>query len=48
VRALNDALPLTRGADEVAVMSIRARAKDLEPGGISLFQHMTLPVLMSH
>jgi nucleotide-binding universal stress UspA family protein len=36
VRALNDALPLIRGADEVTVMTVRARAKDLEPGGISM------------
>jgi len=36
VRALNDALPLIRGADEVTVMTVRARAKDLEPGGMSM------------
>ncbi len=36
VRALNDALPLIRGADEVTVMTVRARAKDLEPGGTSM------------
>jgi nucleotide-binding universal stress UspA family protein len=112
VRALNDALPLIRAADEVTVMTVRARVKDLDTthdsmkrivrhlarhgitarptqalhlgsaisdellsrsvdlaadllvagayhhsqlresllGGVSreLFQHMTLPVLMSH
>jgi nucleotide-binding universal stress UspA family protein len=36
VRALNDALPLIRAADEVTVMTVRARAKDLEPGGMSM------------
>jgi nucleotide-binding universal stress UspA family protein len=36
VRALNDALPLIRSADEVTVMTVRARVKDLEPGGISM------------
>ena len=36
VRALNDALPLIRGAEEVTVMTVRARAKDLEPGGLSM------------
>jgi nucleotide-binding universal stress UspA family protein len=112
VRALNDALPLIRSAEEVTLMTVRARPKDLDPnngstgpvvrhlarhgitarptqalhlggaisdellsrtvdlsadllvagayhhsqlresliGGVSreLFQHMTLPVLMSH
>jgi hypothetical protein len=47
VRALDDALPLIRGADEVTVMTVRGRAKDLEPGR-DLFQRMTLPVLMAH
>jgi nucleotide-binding universal stress UspA family protein len=36
VRALNDALPLIRGADEVTVMTLRARARDLEPGSMSM------------
>ena len=36
VRALNDALPLIRSADEVTVMTVRARTKDLEPGGMSM------------
>ena len=35
VRALNDALPLIHGADEVTLITVRARAKDLEPGGMS-------------
>ena len=36
MRAINDALPLIRSADEVTVMTVRARVKDLEPGGISM------------
>jgi len=35
VRALNDALPLIHGADEVTLITVRARVKDLEPGGMS-------------
>jgi nucleotide-binding universal stress UspA family protein len=36
VRALNDALPLIRAADVVTVMTVRARAKDLEPNSGSM------------
>jgi nucleotide-binding universal stress UspA family protein len=36
VRALNDALPLIRAADVVTVMTVRARAKDLEPNSASM------------
>ena len=36
VRALNDALPLMRSADEVTVMIVRSRAKDLEPVSTSM------------
>jgi nucleotide-binding universal stress UspA family protein len=36
VRALNDALPLIRAAHEVTVMTVRARAKDLEPACTSM------------
>jgi len=35
VRALNDALPVIHGADEVTLITVRARVKDLEPGGMS-------------
>jgi nucleotide-binding universal stress UspA family protein len=36
VRALNDALPLIRSADEVTVMIVRSRARDLEPASTSM------------
>jgi nucleotide-binding universal stress UspA family protein len=36
VRALNDALPLIRAADEVTVMTVRARAKDLNPRDMAM------------
>lgn len=36
VRALNDALPLIRAADEVTVMTVRARAKDWDPGDMAM------------
>jgi nucleotide-binding universal stress UspA family protein len=36
VRALNDALPLIRGAEEVTLMTVRARPKDLDPANGSM------------
>jgi nucleotide-binding universal stress UspA family protein len=36
VRALNDALPLIHAADEVTVMTVRARAKDLDAASRSM------------
>jgi nucleotide-binding universal stress UspA family protein len=36
VRALNDALPLIRGADSVTLMTVRARVKDLNHNGTAM------------
>jgi nucleotide-binding universal stress UspA family protein len=35
-RALNDALPLIRSADEVTLMTVRSRVKDLDPASGSM------------